>query len=311
MMKLSKAVKWLEETDFEAKIVVAGKFASMSRLWSRDLPPNWTGNHDITLDSDFYMNHGHVFHNQHLQSSEDCISLFQDSPTITYLCHGSATIRLNVPDGRHTCFNVFGSPFSQRHGLWAFGYDGPCNHNPSAELTPLWDLIPMDTDVIITHTPPRTHCDAVVEQNRPRGCEALRQALWRVRPRLAICGHLHQGRGAECVRWNLDDGSSDFAETSSMQWKDPGEGNNKLSVVDLTGRKRGFSKLANDGSFATKDLMDSGLENVGQNNVAHRLGQEETCVVNAAIMKSSYPHKGGKEFNKPIVVDIDLPVRME
>jgi hypothetical protein len=41
-----------------------------------------------------------------------------------------------------------------------------------------------------------------------------------------------------------------------------------------------------------------------------RLGRKETCMVNAAIMASSWPHKGagGKKFNKPIVVDLDLPV---
>ena len=41
-----------------------------------------------------------------------------------------------------------------------------------------------------------------------------------------------------------------------------------------------------------------------------RMGRRETCVINAAIMASSWPHKGsgGKKYNKPIVVDIDLPV---
>jgi hypothetical protein len=39
-----------------------------------------------------------------------------------------------------------------------------------------------------------------------------------------------------------------------------------------------------------------------------RMGRRETCVVNAAIMANSYPHIGGKRFNKPIVVDLDLPV---
>jgi hypothetical protein len=38
------------------------------------------------------------------------------------------------------------------------------------------------------------------------------------------------------------------------------------------------------------------------------MGRRETCVVNAAIMQKSYPHVGGKKLNKPIVVDIDLPV---
>ena len=40
-----------------------------------------------------------------------------------------------------------------------------------------------------------------------------------------------------------------------------------------------------------------------------RLGRRETCVVNAAIMASSWPYKSPNQrrYNKPIVVDIDLP----
>ena len=43
-----------------------------------------------------------------------------------------------------------------------------------------------------------------------------------------------------------------------------------------------------------------------------RMGRKETCVVNAAIMASSWPYKSkeGRKYNKPVVVDIDLPVRM-
>ena len=40
-----------------------------------------------------------------------------------------------------------------------------------------------------------------------------------------------------------------------------------------------------------------------------RMGRTETCVVNAAIMANSFLNRAaGKKFNKPIVVDIDLPV---
>ncbi len=42
-----------------------------------------------------------------------------------------------------------------------------------------------------------------------------------------------------------------------------------------------------------------------------RMGRRETCVVNCAIMANSYPHFGGKKFNKPIVVDVDLPAWVE
>jgi hypothetical protein len=40
--------------------------------------------------------------------------------------------------------------------------------------------------------------------------------------------------------------------------------------------------------------------------LASRVDRSMTCVVNAAIMQNSWG--GPKRLNKPIVVDIDLPV---
>ncbi|KJZ77695.1 hypothetical protein HIM_02872 [Hirsutella minnesotensis 3608] len=219
--ELSKTVKWLEAADFEAKVVVAG-------------------NHDITLDSAFYREHGHRFHNQVPQSSEACLSLLTSSPSITYLDHSSTTIRLIKPSGPRTEFVIFGSPYSPRCGLWAFSYDAHQESQPAS----LWDSIPLSADVVVTHTPPRTHRDAT-EDARLTGCESLRRALWRVRPQLAVCGHIHDGRGAERVQWRLDDDGA-FGEKGIRAWTDGGAGNNKLSLVDLTGRRS--PALANDGN---------------------------------------------------------------
>ncbi|GAO17218.1 uncharacterized protein UV8b_05480 [Ustilaginoidea virens] len=255
--ELSKAVKWLEAADFEAKIVIAG-------------------NHDITLGADFYSQHGAGFHNQNRASPGDCVKLLTSSPSITYLEHESTTVQLRSPTGPHTRFKVFGSPYSPRRGHWAFCYDAPADSS-DARLTRIWDGIPADADIVVTHTPPRGYGDATSQQGL-RGCEALRRALRRVRPRLAVCGHIHDGRGARRVRW---DGGPEGA--SAAAWEDPGLGNNnnnKVSLLDLTSKTTA-------------------------------LAPGETCVVNAAVMKSRYPHRGGKEFNKPIVVDVDLPVWAE
>ncbi|KAI9155192.1 putative rhamnogalacturonate lyase C [Paramyrothecium foliicola] len=325
--ELSRTVRWLENANFEAKIVVAG-------------------NHDITLDEPFYADHGLYFHNQNVQSPTECIALLQSSPSITYLCHSSATIRLQSPTGPRTQLTVFGSPYSPRHGLWAFYYDAPNHHTNFSELTNLWEAIPLDTDVVVTHTPPRTHCDET-DERRATGCEALRRALWRVRPRLAVCGHIHDGRGAQRVTWDLQSRNASFAEKSVIRWEDPGAGNKKLSLVDLTGRKS--ASLANDGSHpgratahssfasasqpgatgpSTSSQMTFGSGDIDaqvlnstvglggdpasgrcdQEALAGRMGRLETCVINAAIMKSRYPHIGGKQYNKPMVVDLDLPV---
>ncbi|KAK7426887.1 hypothetical protein QQZ08_006633, partial [Neonectria magnoliae] len=222
----------------------------------------------------------------------------------------------------------------------------PSNH---ADLTSIWERIPLDTDIVVTHTPSRTHCDETADR-RAAGCEALRQALWRVRPQLAVCGHIHPSRGVERVTWDLSCRNISYKEESVVRWQDPGLGNNKISLVDLTGRKT--SSLANDGSHpgrpqqppasggtnavtipnATVSQVNSpftfGSGHVGaqvcrstvglggdpnssrsdQAALWGRMGRRETCMVNAAIMKTNYPHAGGKQFNKPIVVDLDLPV---
>jgi hypothetical protein len=36
------------------------------------------------------------------------------------------------------------------------------------------------------------------------------------------------------------------------------------------------------------------------------MGRRETCVINCAIAATNWPHRGGKKFNKPVVVDLDL-----
>ncbi|KAL6863295.1 hypothetical protein ACO1O0_003542 [Amphichorda felina] len=325
--ELSRAVKWLENTKFEAKIVIAG-------------------NHDITLDETFYTDHGLEFHNQNLQSHADCLSLFTSSPSITYLDHSSATIRLSSPSGPHTQFNVFGSPQSPRCGHWAFSYDYPPPSAPDSDLPDLWDAIPLSSDIVVTHTPPRNHCDETAD-HRSAGCEALRRALWRVRPHLAVCGHVHSGRGAKRVAWDLSSPNIPFLETDTTTWEDPAQGSSsnskKMSLVDLTGRKafaapaldndggshphcsssagpspaRGGSPGSISSSSDTQQVCtrttigpggDASSRQCDVDALEGRMGRRETCIVNAAIVQTGYPHIGGKKLTKPIVVDLDLPV---
>lgn len=331
-------MQWLEKADFEAKIVIAG-------------------NHDVTLDGQFYKEFGSYFHNQSPQSPEECLNLLTSSPTITYLSHSSATIELIKHPVLRTSFTVFGSPFSPRSGMWAFGYDkavsdqasgagsdaeGAVVKSAAPNTADLWSAIPLDTDIVVTHTPSYTHCDESTSRRRAVGCEDLRRALWRVRPKLAVCGHVHEGRGAERLRWDvLGASGAPYAELGVERWEDPGTGpgNNKLSLVDLTARG-GKRALDNDGSplrqgwpadrraqnHVCKHFADAtatalpgfGTRGVGGNPevtarcdtraLCCRLGRRETCVINCAIAATNWPHAGGKKFNKPIVVDLDLPV---
>lgn len=241
--------------------------------------------------------------------------------------------------------------------MWAFGYnrgdadslsskDSKASDNvltlPLATSGNLWSAIPLHSDIVITHTPPHTHCDEAVSKRRAKGCEDLRRALWRVRPKLSVCGHVHEGRGAERVRWDIQGASgAPYTELGVERWEDPGAWpkNNKMSLVDLTGRG-GRSPLDNAGSNVGQGrsadsqgqgaacehsddatataLPGFGTRGVGGNPdvsvrcdreaLSGRMGRRETCIINCAIAATNWPHSGGKRFNKPVVVDLDLPI---
>lgn len=251
--ELSRQIKWLQSLPgFQAKIVIAG-------------------NHDITLDVAFYAENGHKFHNATKQDVSDCLRLMRETPGITYLCHESIVLELSSGDeGKKVRVRVFGSPYSPASGTWAFGYES------QDAARGLWSQIPVETDILVTHTPPRGHRDIPSSETDLRtGCEELRRALWRTRPMLHICGHMHEGRGVDRVLWSDEE---DNQEISTEVWQDPGGKGKKLSLVDLTGKKGRY--------------LDRG---------------RETCIVNAAIKAWSHGVPGPKTYNKPIVVDVMLP----
>ncbi len=72
------------------------------------------------------------------------------------------------------------------------------------QLKAKFDLIPDDTDILITHGPPDGILDSVRkygpfshEREMSVGSEALMMAIERVRPQLHIFGHIHEGYGKE------------------------------------------------------------------------------------------------------------------
>lgn len=99
----------------------------------------------------------------------------------------------------------------------------------------LWEQVPLDADIVLTHTPPKYHCDESKGRGAA-GCESLRRALSQVRPRLAVCGHVHEGRGVERVRWDLETSHVQFKELDTKYWIDPGLNNKKQCLIDLTAK---------------------------------------------------------------------------
>ncbi len=83
---------------------------------------------------------------------------------------------------------LWGSPWQPRFFDWAF------NLSRGAPLAEKWALVPEGIDVLITHGPPFGVLDRT-SRGQSAGCEALIEALARIRPRLHVFGHIHEGYG--------------------------------------------------------------------------------------------------------------------
>lgn len=152
LKEIQDTIDWLDSQPHRYKVVIAG-------------------NHDVTLDE----NHAGA---KHVGNMEDIrwgeVIYLQNSSVAVRCSHGGE-------------LKIYGSPFSLRHGNWAFQY--PRSRNIWAEHP-----IPADTDILITHGAPQGHLDL-----DGLGCKFLLEALWSLEktPRLHVFGHVHAGHGVE------------------------------------------------------------------------------------------------------------------
>lgn len=88
---------------------------------------------------------------------------------------------------------IYGSPWTPEFRNWHFMLP-----RGSYDLMQKWDLIPSDTDILITHGPSYglldSVCDMPTKYDRV-GCELLREAVERIKPKLHVFGHIHHSYG--------------------------------------------------------------------------------------------------------------------
>lgn len=65
-------------------------------------------------------------------------------------------------------------------------------------LDRIYSNIPDSTDIIVSHTPAYGVLDAE-EDGRPLGSTALAEHIFRVKPKMVLCGHIHGGYGEKDV----------------------------------------------------------------------------------------------------------------
>ena len=149
---------------------------------------------------------------------------------LIYLQDSSTTI--SVASGR--TLNIYGSPWTKKQGNWAFQYDSARNFWTSR--------IPIETDIVVTHMPPRFHLDI-----DGWGDESLLRELQRIRPLLHVFGHFHAGYGRDYVVFDAFERAYEAARIGS--WKALCEMIYHLLVSRLTGRRNGGMWLVNAASF--------------------------------------------------------------
>ena len=119
------------------------------------------GNHDFCFDKRF----GHTL----CHPVENAIILINNGITI---------------DGT----SFWGSPYCPQFGTWAF-------MEPDNELKKYWDMIPENTDVLVTHAPPFGILDYSNLLLGHAGSRTLRDRLNVVSPKIHAFGHIHEGHG--------------------------------------------------------------------------------------------------------------------
>ena len=91
---------------------------------------------------------------------------------------------------------IWGSPITP-----SFGYGWVFNVDRGYDINEIWNGIPTDTDIVITHGPIHSYCDRTDRGGLNVGCEQLYHRLNEVKPQLHFSGHIHEAYGYRKTDW--------------------------------------------------------------------------------------------------------------
>ena len=173
------------------------------------------GNHDLTFHEDYY----EQTWSRHIRSA-DPSEAREALKHCTYLEDSSTLLQ---PERTSSKSNgnmvVHGSPWTPEFFKWAFNL-------PRGEaLREVWSKIPDSCDILVTHGPPHGRGDITLHSGH-FGCQDLKEEIQqRVKPRVHVYGHIHEGYGTSF------DGHTLYVNASSL---DLGyEANNPSIVIDV------------------------------------------------------------------------------
>ncbi|WP_028058366.1 metallophosphoesterase family protein [Candidatus Solirubrobacter pratensis] len=82
---------------------------------------------------------------------------------------------------------IYGTPWVPNLRYWAF-------YASDATLARVYAAVPDDTDIVISHGPPHFVADRIPRADHV-GTSAANLMLFRVKPQVFICGHIHESHG--------------------------------------------------------------------------------------------------------------------
>ncbi|KAG1819509.1 Metallo-dependent phosphatase-like protein [Suillus subaureus] len=171
LSQLIITVEWLKSLDHPVKIMVAG-------------------NHDLCLDKNWAQPIYGLLPEEVQQARTYVRS--QAAAGLYYIEH--EPFRFMLPSGRE--WKVYGSPAAPLYARGSFQYE------TTDEARVIYNRIPKDTEILITHTPPFMTLDTT-SKGKHAGCHVLSNKLAELRNcRLHVFGHIHECAGAQI---NTDD----------------------------------------------------------------------------------------------------------
>ena len=169
-------------------LVHAGDSTSMGQKHEINEFLKWFSNTDFEHKIFIAGNHDFGFEQQ-----TDIDQEFKDLG-ITYLFDNDITI-----DG----IKFYGSPWQPEFHNWAF------NLPRGEELAAKWEKIPDDVDILITHGPAYGILDYAPIGGHV-GCEELYRKIVEVKPKIHVCGHIHDSYGQKSM------GGIEFLNASTL-----------------------------------------------------------------------------------------------
>ncbi len=135
---------------------------------------NWFGELQYKYKIMIAGNHDYFFEKIDKQELDTLIP-----PSVIYLNDSGVTI-----EG----INIWGSPVTLWYENWAF------NRHPGEDINKHWELIPKNTNLLITHSPIFGTLDKL-EMGLQIGCHDLLKKVDEIKPRLHLFGHVHEAYG--------------------------------------------------------------------------------------------------------------------